>query len=196
MSKQLNSKYSIPDFFRLVWSLSLTKVFFRPARIIRQPSRIRGFSNMCVGQGFTTGQYCRIEAGDPEIQFQKTLTIGENVQINDGCHIAAVENITIGDNVLIASRVYISDHDHGEISLKSLMQHPSERPLVSSSVIIENDVWVGEAVVILKGVKIGKGTVIAAGAVVTKDVPSYSVVAGIPAKIIKHFEDKDKDKEM
>jgi lipopolysaccharide O-acetyltransferase len=143
---------------------------------------------MNIGKGFTTGQYCRVEAGVSEKQSVKTLTIGENVQINDSCHIAAIENVIIGNNVLIASKVYISDHDHGEISLESLAQHPSERPLVSSAVVIENDVWIGEGAMILKGVKIGKGAVIAAGAVVTKNVPSYTVAAGIPAKVIKSFE--------
>lgn len=188
MKKKLNSHYSIPDIFRLAWAVVITKIFFRPARIIRQPTRIRGFSNMSIGKGFTTGQYCRIEAGSSDSQSAITLTIGENVQINDSCHIAAIENIIIGDNVLIASKVFISDHDHGEISLVSLVQHPIERPLVSSAVIIENDVWIGEGVIILKGVKIGKGAVVAAGAVVTKNVPSFTVVAGIPAKVIKSFE--------
>ena len=187
MKKKLNSQYSFPDLIRLAWALVITKLFFRPSRIIRQPTRIRGFSNMDIGKGFTTGQYCRIEAGEAETQLQRTLTIGKNVQINDSCHIAAIENITIGDNVLIASRVFISDHDHGEISLDSLSQPPTKRPLVSAPVIIDNDVWIGEGVIILKGVKIGQGAVIAAGAVVTKNVPPYSVSAGIPAKVIRKF---------
>lgn len=187
MQKQLKTRYSVPDLFRLVWALVITKFFFRPARIIRQPTRIRGFSYMTIGKGFTTGQYCRIEAGVPDVLASSTLTIGEDVQINDSCHIAAVEKIIIGDNVLIASKVFISDHDHGEISLDSLLKAPSKRPLVSSPVIIDNDVWIGEGAMILKGVSIGQGAVIAAGAVVTKNVPSYSIAAGIPAKIIKSF---------
>lgn len=187
MQKHLNSRYSIPDLFRMVWALVLTKFFFRPARLIRQPTRIRGFSNMVIGEGFTTGQYCRIEAGSAGGNEGEVLIIGQNVQINDGCHIAAIEHISIGDDVLIASRVYISDHDHGAVSLDSLRTPPKERPLVSSPVIIENNVWIGEGVSILKGVKIGEGSVVAAGAVVTKNVPRYSVSAGVPAKVISSF---------
>ena len=140
---------------------------------------------MQIGQGFTTGQYCRIEAGNSRQSGVKTLSIGKNVQINDSCHIAALDSISIGDNVLIASQVYISDHDHGGVSKVELEVLPKDRPLIFSPVIIEDNVWIGEKVVILKGVRIGKGAVIGAGAVVTRDVPAYSVAVGIPARVIK-----------
>lgn len=184
MGPSMRSKYSTLDFFRLAWSIATTKVFYSPARIIRQPTRIRGWGNMSIGSGFTTGQYCRIEAANNS-QNRKTLSIGINVEINDACHIAALDSITIGNNVLIASQVYITDHDHGEITKEELLKHPNERPLVYAPVIIEDDVWIGEKVAILKGVTIGKGSVIGAGAVVTKDVPPYSVAAGIPARVLK-----------
>lgn len=140
---------------------------------------------MSIGRGFTTGQYCRIEGGLSEQADIYTLEIGNDVQINDSCHIAAVEKVVIGDNVLIASRVFISDHDHGGSTLEELHCHPSDRPLMSAPVYIDNDVWIGEGVTILKGVTIGKNAVIGAGAVVTKDIPAYTVAAGIPAKVIK-----------
>jgi len=140
---------------------------------------------MAIGKDFTTGQYCRIEAGSPELKGGVTLTIADNVQVNDSCHIAAIEKIFIGKNTLIAGRVFISDHDHGEITREALLTTPAARALVSSPVIIERDVWIGEGAIILKGVHIGKGVIVAAGAVVTKSVPQYSVVAGVPAKVIK-----------
>lgn len=142
---------------------------------------------MSIGSGFTTGQYCRIEAANSP-QKNKTLVIGKNVEINDSCHIAALHSITIGHNVLIASQVYITDHDHGKITKEELIKHPNERALVYAAVTIEDDVWIGEKVTILKGVTIGKGSVIGTGAVVTKDVPPYSVAAGIPARVLKSFD--------
>jgi len=139
---------------------------------------------MNIGDGFTTGQYCRIEAGRPKSR-AKSLIIGNSVQINDRCHIAAIDSVSIGDNVLIASNVFITDHDHGDTSLDSLILAPAHRPLTSSPVVVENNVWIGQNVVILKGVTIGESSIIAAGAVVTRNVPSFSIVAGVPAKILK-----------
>lgn len=187
MKKNLKSNYSFLDLLRLTWSLLVTKVLFRPARIIRQPTRIRGFSNMKISRGFTTGQFCRIEAGDFSEKLGFTLVFGKDVQINDSCHIAAIEKIVIGDNVLIASKVYITDHDHGTMTKEALLIPPAKRELVSSPVYIDDDVWIGEGVIILKGVSVGKGAVIGAGSVVTKNVPPYSVVAGVPARIIRQF---------
>ena len=184
---KLDSKYSFPDICRLAWSLLITKIFFSGARLIRQPTRIRGYKNMKLGKGFTTGQYCRIEAGN-SLHGGKTLVIADNVQINDRCHIAAISSVSIGENVLIASNVFITDHDHGDFSKLALSMHPGDRDTVSSAVVIEENVWIGQNVVILKGVKVGKASIVAAGTVVTKNVPPYSLVAGVPGKVIKQLE--------
>ena len=182
----MNAKYSMLDFFRLIYSVVITRLLFRPARVIRQPSRIRGFENMTLGQGFTTGQFCRIEAGHSHLSAKsKTLVIGDRVQINDSCHIAAASSISIGDDVLIASRVYITDHDHGDATAKSLLLNPVDRDLVVSPVVIGNRVWVGEGVSILKGVEIGSDSIVGAGAVVTKSFPPRSVIVGVPGRLLK-----------
>lgn len=184
----LNSRYSFPDLIRLCWSFLITKVFFRRARLIRQPTRIRGYSHISLGENFTTGQFCRLEAGSKDIKSSLIcLKIGNNVQINDRCHIAAYRQIEIGDDVLIASDVFITDHDHGQVDPASLIISPRKRPIVFSAVIIESKVWIGEKVIILKGVRVGEGSIVAAGSVVTRDVPKYSVVAGIPSRVIKTF---------
>jgi len=187
MSLKLDSKYSAIDLIRLTWSLITTKILFPSARIIRQPTRIRGYANMHMGKNFTTGQYCRIEAADATAADGPTLIFGDNVQINDRCHIGSVTRITIGNNVLIASDVFITDHDHGSVSRSVLEIAPALRELVSRPVIIGDNVWIGEKVIILKGIEIGQGAIIAAGAVVTKNVPSFSVVGGVPARILKSY---------
>jgi len=186
---KLDSRYSVPDLFRLAWSLLLTRLFFRSARLVRQPTRIRGYANMRIGSGFTTGQYCRIEAGDGNGS-GPTLRIGKRVQINDRCHLAALCSVTIGDDVLVASNVFISDHDHGDTSAAQLGLPPARRDLVWAAVTIENNAWIGENAVILKGVTVGHSSIVAAGAVVTRDVPPFSVAAGVPARVVKRMDSR------
>ena len=85
--------------------------------------------------------------------------------------------------MLISGRVYITDHDHvfDDPELPARKCHE----LRSAPVVIEDGAWLGEASVILKGVTVGYRAVVGANAVVTKDVPSYSVVAGVPARVIR-----------
>ncbi len=120
------------------------------------------------------------------------LIIGNNVQINDAVHIAAVENVEIGDNTLIASRVFISDHDHGCYTFLNSESNPEvppiARPLMSAPVKIGCNVWIGENVCILSGVTIGDGAIVGAGSVVTKDIPAQSIAVGNPAKVIRLFD--------
>lgn len=167
----------------MFYSKVLTFLFFRPARLIRQPARIRGWDKMSIGKGFTTGYMCRLEAFN--YGSGRTMFIGDNVKINDFCHISSVEMVSIGCNVLVASGVYISDHDHGDFDDVLEGRSPDKRKLVSRPVFIEDDVWIGEKVVILKGVRIGRSSVVGAGSVVTRDVPPYSVVCGNPARVIR-----------
>ena len=82
--------------------------------------------------------------------------------------------------------VYISDNSHGDTSIDSILLPPVQRQMiVKGPVVIEDNVWIGERVCILSGVTIGKGAIVAANSVVTHDVPPYSVVGGVPAKLIK-----------
>jgi len=103
-------------------------------------------------------------------------------------HIGCTNKIVIGDNVLIASRVYITDHSHGEVTIDALNIPPNFRPIISKGpVIIEDNVWIGEGVCILSGVTIGKNAIIGANSVVTKNVSPNSVVGGVPARVIKQL---------
>lgn len=145
---------------------------------------------MKFGERFYASHRFRIEAiSDYEGQkFEPCIIIGDNVNFNTDIHIGCINKIEIGNNCLFASRIYITDHDHGDTSLDSLLLPPAKRKLVSKGpVIIKDNVWVGEGVAILSGVTIGENSIIATNTVVTKDVPANSVVAGIPAKIVKYI---------
>jgi len=105
------------------------------------------------------------------------LYIGANTLLN-GPIIAATCEIRIGKNCLLAPQVQIMDSDfHG------LENHDAAGD--SKPIVIEDNVWLATRSMVLKGVRIGKGAVVAAGAVVTKDVEPYTVVAGMPARVIK-----------
>ena len=121
-------------------------------------------------------------------RFLPEIIIGDNCSIGEGAHITAINKIQLGNNVLLGKKVLITDNAHGESSVELLDIAPNHRPLSSKGpVIIEDNVWIGEKASIMPGVRIGKGVIVAANSVVTKDVPSYCVVAGIPAKIVKYI---------
>ena len=86
---------------------------------------------------------------------------------------------------MIASRVYISDHSHGNISSEDLKIPPAQRPLFSKPVYIGKNVWIGEGSCILPGVTLGDNVIVGANAVVTHSFPNNCVIAGVPAQIIK-----------
>ena len=186
--KTLRNKYTLYQKLRLVCFLIRTKLICRNIRIIRFPIEIRGRKNVNWGNGLTTGKYCRLETfieGN-----EKVLTFGDNVQINDNVHISAMKKVSIGDNVLMASHIYISDNSHG--IYKGISQTNPETPPINrdyhiDSVIIENNVWIGEGVIIMPGVSIGKGSIIGANSVVSKSIPSYVIAVGILAKPIKQY---------
>lgn len=114
--------------------------------------------------------------------YPQNIEIGYNLFLNRGVFITAPTNIKIGDNVLIGPYVVINSGSHKYNDSNIIIRDQGHKLL---PIIINNDVWIGSHVTILPGVIIGEGAVIAANAVVSKDVPPYSVFAGIPAKEIR-----------
>jgi len=182
-------QYGIWGTLKMTLNFVRTKLLFKRARIVRFPIDIRGKSGIQISKGFTTGVGCRLEAY-PDSN-KKVLFFGESFQMNDYVHITAVESVVIGDNVLFASKIYVSDCSHGSYAGDENDSHPDslpkDRPLVTKPVVIEDNVWLGEFVSVLPGVTIGKGTIVGANSVVSKSLPAYVVAVGSPAKPIKKF---------
>jgi acetyltransferase-like isoleucine patch superfamily enzyme len=183
-------RYGFFGSFKLMVSLIFTKIFYPKARLIRLPFDIRNQRLIKIGAEFTCGFGCRIEAHPKENEKGAIIEFGENVQINDYVHIGAIESIIIGNNVLMASKIYITDHNHGSYTEED-SDHPNsipkDRKCTGYPVVIEDNVWLGESVCVLGGVTIGKGSIIGALSVVSKSIPAYSIAVGSPAKVIKTF---------
>lgn len=121
-----------------------------------------------------------------EQSFNPTIIIGDNCGIGERSHITSINSITIGNGVLLGKNVLITDNAHGSNTPIQQSIIPSMRPLISKgAVVIEDNVWIGQNSCILPGVTIGYGAIVAANSVVTKNIDANTIVAGVPAKIIK-----------
>lgn len=116
-----------------------------------------------------------------------TLEIGERTYINYGCSISASKHIKIGANCSIGTYCMLMDNDFHHIDPERRNERPESKPI-----ILEDNVWLGGRVIVLRGVTIGKDSVIAAGSVVSKDIPSGVIAGGVPAKVIRPIDERDK----
>lgn len=170
------------------WISAGFKSFSITARIIPYSSLIIGAKYISVGHHTSIGGRVQLTAWDSYHgqKFTPQILIGDNCSIGEDAHITAINSIVLGNNVLLGKKVLITDNSHGQSISEILDISPMLRELYSKGpVVIEDNVWIGEKASIMPGVHIGSGSIIAANSVVTKDVPPYCVVAGVPAKVIK-----------
>lgn len=173
-----------------------TNVYVSPFAIIRNKGKIElhddvvvernaelivntNKSYISIGSSTYLYSYCRLETHDGWIK------MGKDCSVNRFSILAGHGGLEIGDYVRIGPNVIIYAANHifsnPDIPIK-------DQGLSSYGIKIEEDVWIGAGAIVLDGVTIGKGSVIGAGAVVTKDIPPYSVAVGVPAKVIKKRE--------
>jgi serine acetyltransferase len=172
--------------YKILFILIYKKLFkkIETDSLLYKPFRIDGIRKISIGKGsvFQRGAwlYCA-----------ETCEDDTELEIGDGCvfgynnHITSVKSVKIGNNVLTANNVYISDNIHGYEDINTpIINQPI---LFKRQVVIGCGTWLGENAVVI-GAKIGKNCVIGANAVVTKDIPDYSVAVGVPAVVIKQFD--------
>lgn len=116
------------------------------------------------------------------ITYPYRIAIGSGVTLNEGVVLSGYGGLTIGDNVLVGHRATILSSTHEFSSTKKNIR---SQGILPKATYIGDDVWIGTNVTVLAGVKIGNGAIVGAGAVVTHDVVEFTVVAGIPARVIK-----------
>lgn len=172
-----------------IYSLWLQGYFKSNVRLhFQYPAFIVGAANISIGDNTYFHPYLELCAWDHYRGQSNTakICIGSGCSFGRYNNITCMNKIVIGNNFLAGRYVTISDNNHGNTNLEDMMKPPYHRTLVSKGgITIGNNVWVGDKATILGGVTIGDGAIIAANSVVTKDVPAYSVVAGIPARVIK-----------
>ena len=192
MSKPLAGKLHqlLARFSGYYW-LAVTQTLYRPAfgaigsrsRIIK-PLKLRNMENIFIGHRVTIAKDAWLFTLSAIANHVPKLVIGDGCQIGNFNHITCVNAVSLGFKVLTADRVHISDNSHG-------YENPDvpimDQPVISKGpVAIGAGTWIGENVNILS-CSIGRNCVIGANAVVTKDVPDFCVVAGVPGRIIKRF---------
>lgn len=171
-------------FWDFIWKHTLRDGFIEllslvPASlgVILRMFLLKLFFKKC-GKGLTVRNFVSIE-------FPENISIGNHVSLNQYCWLNGVGGIEVGDFVRIAPRVSIVSfsHEFSDPDIPIKLQGTKK-----AKVVVEDDVWIGAHCVIVAGVKIGKGSVIGAGSVVTRDIPSYSIAVGAPAKVIRKRE--------
>ncbi|MGY2876237.1 acetyltransferase-like isoleucine patch superfamily enzyme [Marmoricola sp. URHA0025 HA25] len=185
------NRYSLGEQAKVVYALVLTKLRFRGARLVRRPVYFRGLRYAEIHPGLTTGYSCRFDVGGDD-STGTTLTIGRDCRMGDNVHVVAGRRVDIGHSCLMASKVFISDTSHGEYrgpNQSRADSSPHDRVLTYRPVSIGDNVWIGENVCILPGVTLGDGCIVNANAVVSTDFPAGSMIAGVPARLAKRWDD-------
>lgn len=147
--------------------------------------QLLGIWRACCWVGLQIKGYCifgrRVGVlGNFHVANPKNVTIGRHCGINRGVFILGHHSIRIGDHVIVSARAMLIDS-----GLSTTNYGATDYPAhTSAGIVIEDNVWIGAGAIVLAGVSIGKGSVVGAGAVVTRDVPAGTIVAGVPARAI------------
>lgn len=168
--QKMISAYKIYRYFTVAGSGNVVK---HNAEFVLTDNYVLEIGNRCTIQDYT---FFQLTKPDPKVY------IGNDTVIGRHCMITAKNLIRIGSNVLIGAFVQIIDCNHG-IRKDMIIREQSAH---IGQVIIGDDVWIGAGAKILMNVTIGQGAVIGANAVVTKEVPPYAIIGGVPAEFIKY----------
>lgn len=170
--------------FSYYWRAKLSRgsgVTIYPKSVFYRPEQIS------IGEGSVLHRHTLMEVARRETKDAvPKIVVGKNCHIGEYNHFSSYEHIEIGDGLLTGRYVLITDNSHGLFGGKDKNIPPHERAIVSKGpIIIGKNVWLGDCVAIMANVTIGDGAIVAAHSVVTHDVPPFSLVAGVPARIVK-----------
>lgn len=175
--------------YRTLYTLYKKKKFAACGKITLMPRiNVIGGQHIYIGDRVFVAKDCVLATWPKHngLEFHPQIIIEDEVTIGEGAHITAINKIVISKGTLLGKYVTISDNSHGQSTFDELIIRPTKRCLFSKGpVVIEENVWIGDKATILPNIIIGKGSIIGAGAIVTKNVPPYSVVVGNPGKVIK-----------
>jgi acetyltransferase-like isoleucine patch superfamily enzyme len=157
-------------------------------------ARIRNISG--DSKMISVGKHCHIQGELLVFAHGGRITIGDWCYVGEGTRIWSAASIVLGDRVLVSHSVNIFDNlthpikaadRHTQVEQIMTRGHPRELTLGEQPVTIQDDAWVGAGAFVLRGVTLGQGAIVAAGAIVTKDVPAFSIAAGNPAVIVREL---------
>lgn len=179
--------------WRMTWNRALARRLGTRNLKIFRGAYIQGIEYITVGDDFFAGQGFWLEAISQSNgqRFSPRIVIGRNVSMSFWGHIAAIESVQIGDNVMMGSKVLITDHNHGSYGPDihdAPDSIPINRDLISGPVVIGDNVWIGDGVVVMPSSTIGSGSVIGANSVVRGIIPPNTIAVGSPARPVKIFD--------
>lgn len=157
-------------------------------------ANLRGLSCVRMGEDFIAldGFWLEAITRYSDQRFSPQVVIGNRVRVSQWVHVAATHYVKIGDDVLIGSKVIITDHNHGQYLSEHSSPHtpPALRKLETDlRTVVGNRVWLGDGVVVAPGSFIGDGCVIGANSVVSGSIPPASICAGAPARVLKTYDE-------
>lgn len=174
-------------------AFSLRVLIGIPLRKLGRFTKLKGLKYIDFGPAVSIGDFCWIEAvpyyeGE---HYRPSLRIGARVAISDLTHISCVNRVSIGDDCLLGSKIYIGDHGHGTLGNKeeSTRVAPAKRKLGDiGSIEIGSNSWIGDGAVILAGTSLAPFTVVGANSVVKLKTERAALIAGVPARVVRYLD--------
>ncbi|WP_080988061.1 acyltransferase [Bifidobacterium animalis] len=179
--------YKIKCIFR---NISTRRRFLRTHKYVDRSIQLKNAEQMICALDCSIGANSRLLCWKQYVykgikqNVNGVIEIGMNFHATRNLTIQSCGELSIGDNVLIASDVFICNYDHG---MGNLTESYLNNELVPEPVVIGDGVWLGDKVIVLKGVTIGEHSIVGAGSVVTKSIPPYCIAVGNPACVVKRY---------
>jgi acetyltransferase-like isoleucine patch superfamily enzyme len=193
VKRRLQFHEPLPKFGNTPRDLSVVEPFD-----FKNPERITFGDDVHIGAGSIikanteTSRVMRLDDNSHvEQQFDARISFGHRVSATSGLHIIAYKSITIEDDVMIASNVYISDGTHGSTRID--LPYKYQGIIDIKPITLKRGCWIGRNVVIMPGVTVGEMAIVGANSVVTKSIPARSIAVGLPAKVVKVWSDEADD---